>query len=1175
MSNSHTRKPTSTSRYTSLTPVDNADIENSYGEALRFAIENPDINNIAITGPYGSGKSSIIKSFEKKNNKYNFLKISLASFKDQDVEILKIERSILQQMLYGADAKKLPYSRFKVISTPEYPLLKSLMFLVWILSAYFAFRDGEKFFNVTPVSFDWFVGLVFLIYFISFTVFAIESIYKKTFGFQLKKFSLKNAEIETGDIPESSILNRHLDEIIYFFQVTDYHVVVIEDLDRFGNPEIFVKLREINKLVNDNAKINRQVKFLYALKDDMFAHKNRAKFFDFIIPVIPIINSSNSLDKMQERIGDIDISKSIESQFLREVSLYIDDFRLLHNIFNEFVIYYDILDSESMNATKLLAMIIYKNVYPNDFENLHYSKGVLYTICDSKTKYIIKRRKELGDKVNKLRDEIRLIENEKTRNIDELIYTYIGWIVAHNDHAMGVMLNNLRIPFTQLRSFEEFKKITNLNPIIIYNQQNTRVNTSTSFQEIEEEINPGISFLERKDIIDNAAERKNREQNREVRDIEKKISDLPKHSLSYLLQETEISIDNIEDELDKTDLRLLLYLVKNGYLDENYHLYISNFYEGRLTKKDRNFLITIRNFSQPDPHLMIDTPKEVCANMRPEDFGQKYVLNVNLIDYLLSAKQNAKEEIRSVMQYISENYELTASFLSTYYDTGTQVEDFIQHLCSAWPGYAQAIIESGENINHLLYVLIYVNPEYIHDKMNDNGILTSYLSDQGAKLLSPGDYHINDYSFLEKLDVRFHDLEDIALNKSVIDIAHKKSLYLINTNNIETIYNTYADKNKITETDLKNCNYTSIILAGTDQLKVYIRNNIEEYISNVFLAIDTNTCESVETLKELINNVHIRDDLKERIILSQDYVFSSINEVPDIYWKAMISKNKVFISWDNIAEYVSHENIDQDILTSVLNQRTNAEELSKQKYLVNDKGEKLSIFIVNNDNIDDLIYNILLANHPYNYKDFPSNVSHEKLIILAVNRIVGLNTESYYTASDNDELLAVLIEKNLDNYFKNKDEFVINDTVRESLLESSIDFHYKISISMDVTSTGIEERATLSSRMTDILLLEEARMSDYEFTVLSKVLEQEKRIEKSIKLLTKCIQTWDEEQTMQTLSLLPHPYNKISEYGKRPKLMNNEINTRFVSLLHDKGYISSFEVGISTITVNTYNSQDH
>ncbi|MEW8228254.1 MAG: P-loop NTPase fold protein [Candidatus Thiodiazotropha endolucinida] len=279
MSNSHTRKPTSTSRYTSLTPVDNADIENSYGEALRFAIENPDINNIAITGPYGSGKSSIIKSFEKKNNKYNFLKISLASFKDQDVEILKIERSILQQMLYGADAKKLPYSRFKVISTPEYPLLKSLMFLVWILSAYFAFRDGEKFFNVTPVSFDWFVGLVFLIYFISFTVFAIESIYKKTFGFQLKKFSLKNAEIETGDIPESSILNRHLDEIIYFFQVTDYHVVVIEDLDRFGNPEIFVKLREINKLVNDNAKINRQVKFLYALKDDMFAHKNRAKFF--------------------------------------------------------------------------------------------------------------------------------------------------------------------------------------------------------------------------------------------------------------------------------------------------------------------------------------------------------------------------------------------------------------------------------------------------------------------------------------------------------------------------------------------------------------------------------------------------------------------------------------------------------------------------------------------------------------------------------------------------------------------------------------------------------------------------------------------------------------------------------------------------------------------------------
>ena len=57
--------------------------------------------------------------------------------------------------------------------------------------------------------------------------------------------------------------------------------------------EIFTKLRELNNLINGSKQINRKVVFLYAIKDDMFQDKERTKFFDFIIPVIPVINSSN------------------------------------------------------------------------------------------------------------------------------------------------------------------------------------------------------------------------------------------------------------------------------------------------------------------------------------------------------------------------------------------------------------------------------------------------------------------------------------------------------------------------------------------------------------------------------------------------------------------------------------------------------------------------------------------------------------------------------------------------------------------------------------------------------------------------------------------------------------------------------------------------------------------
>jgi hypothetical protein len=79
-------------------------------------------------------------------------------------------------------------------------------------------------------------------------------------------------------------------------------------------------LREINKLINENAGVKRTIRFLYALRDDMFINTDRTKFFEFIIPVIPIINSSNSIDKMLEQGKRLALDDQLDRQFLREVS---------------------------------------------------------------------------------------------------------------------------------------------------------------------------------------------------------------------------------------------------------------------------------------------------------------------------------------------------------------------------------------------------------------------------------------------------------------------------------------------------------------------------------------------------------------------------------------------------------------------------------------------------------------------------------------------------------------------------------------------------------------------------------------------------------------------------------------------------------------------------------------
>ena len=271
------------SRFVDLAPTDKADQAGVYSAALTEATSNPRVMNIALTGPYGSGKSSIIKSFLKRYNR-PVLQISLAAFMPEAVSTgapvgkQEIERSILQQMLYGADANRLPLSRFKRIQSPgRWSGFASLFIVVGIVALWHLIQKREAIMTgdfFTPLDLtNWYNLLAFTIGGL-FLWLAFHQIYVASFGISLKSVSLKDIEITPKAATEESILNRHLDEIIYFFQSTKYDLVVIEDLDRFNNADIFVTLREINSLVNANVGVKRRIRFLYALRDDMFVNVN-------------------------------------------------------------------------------------------------------------------------------------------------------------------------------------------------------------------------------------------------------------------------------------------------------------------------------------------------------------------------------------------------------------------------------------------------------------------------------------------------------------------------------------------------------------------------------------------------------------------------------------------------------------------------------------------------------------------------------------------------------------------------------------------------------------------------------------------------------------------------------------------------------------------------------------
>lgn len=430
--------------YKSLSP--NKNIEKSYAfDAIDYALEEDSILNIAVTAPYGAGKSSVIKSFFRSDNKYQdkTLFVSLACFNDScfgeksykkvisDVDEVSLENNILQQLFFSETVHKLPWSNYyRIKNYRKGDLLQILLIVLLGFASFVKFGYFDKinhffinlfngfdkvlsdsFRNVLKSEwFDFILSCIFLIFFLIFLYYTISKIIEFVSKIRSIKWNSAAGEIEVKK-KESSPLNDKIDEILYFFETTKYEYIVFEDLDRFESKNIFVKLRELNKLINLYKGINpRRIKFIYALNDDVFSSQNRVKFFDFIVPVIPKISRTNVGDYFLSQEKNPEIMMGFETELLNrldkgvinDLGYYIDDLRLLNNIQNEFFIYCESYYSpellndflkgkqtvEEKEITELFCLILYKNLYPEDFKKCHFGRGVLYNIFKLEKKII-------------------------------------------------------------------------------------------------------------------------------------------------------------------------------------------------------------------------------------------------------------------------------------------------------------------------------------------------------------------------------------------------------------------------------------------------------------------------------------------------------------------------------------------------------------------------------------------------------------------------------------------------------------------------------------------------------------------------------------------------------------------------------------------------------------------
>ena len=682
----------------SLTVNKNISINEATKQALDFSIEeNDEITNIAITGNYGAGKSSLIESY-KEDSKKKFIHISLAEYSgisdDKDgLKINTIEGKIINQLLHQIDPNKLRKSNFKTLDTES--LVKPMWITFYLGSVIFL---SLYIFNFEALSNDlisikllfWATNFlteifatVVLVLFILYGIFYLLRL-QKDFSF-IKNLKLKANNIETeinifsqNEDTKVSYFDRYLDDILYLFKQSDADVIVFEDIERFNNSKIFERLKELNIVVNRKSDVcdEKKLVFMYLVKDDLFESQDRTKFFDFIIPIVPVLTSSNSYDQLTSKLTCMDLINDFSEPFLFEISLYIDDMRLLNNICNEYYNYRECLNYSFIHPEKLFSILVYKNLFPQDFSLLLKKQGFLNMILSSRDQQLDKKMKELELEKSELNEKIVNARKEEFRDLVELY----GSIFKIPDGMKVVKVNGKSQ--SDFKSYYQFieEVLNEKNTLTVFGSYNEAEYESNPLEVTIDEIFPEKNSLAFKNRIKNTEnkilikriEDKLEKINTQLLDIEnQKLSDIynsPEKITNFIL---EVIPNDKEKEsytqfLNNRQFDLIPFLVRNEYVDENYEDYLTYFYGNTLSISDKEFIRDVITGRSRDFYEKLKNTNEINNRIVSKYFRQPAILNFDLFMYLLRASDNKDFNANERLRYIFEQEDVL-EFLTKFY----------------------------------------------------------------------------------------------------------------------------------------------------------------------------------------------------------------------------------------------------------------------------------------------------------------------------------------------------------------------------------------------------------------------------------------------------------------------------------------------------------------------------
>ena len=372
---------------------------------------------------------------------------------------------------------------------------------------------------------------------------------------------------------------------------------------------------------------------------------------------------------------------------------------------------------------------------------------------------------------------------------------------------------------------------------------------------------------------------------------------------------------------------LLVFMLRHGYINENYADYINYFHPGSITKEELNFILWVRDFKgENDYAFSIKHSANVVDRFYDYEFEQVEMLNFDLTDYLIENNES-NEKLQALIKQLINQSETSIKYMKAYIDRGKHIEQFIRLLCHEscliWVGFMYDGKLSEEK--KAKYFKLMIRECDIYDIENNNvgyedeeaeidsdGVVREYFTSQKNILNEMSDVSWDKIKqVIDELEIKFDNLNLEGLDQHIIDDIITERYFELNHAMMEEIYKVLGDAEE--EGILFKCNYQWLVKLNNKPLLDYVHDNFLAYVRCFIIGEESNTEEETKSVDSILQRVFEEDtDLCITIIEKEhlaywerltDCLVDFEDKEKQEIWDCLLQNNRTRASWSNYLNY--------------------------------------------------------------------------------------------------------------------------------------------------------------------------------------------------------------------------------------------------------------------------------